>query len=178
MDGVRVCISCYNEYALAVTIGAGNTPMSKASPEMQELARRLVALEAVRDDAPASRAGAAMRVIEELRLRLIRLVGIHGFHTLLSRALALARTEVPVLETVRINADGFVEGRDETEPGREATVGATATATEGQGGTVLVAHLLELLVTFIGESLTLHLVRDAWPEASLNGADLRGEKTP
>lgn len=150
--------------------------MNKVSAEMQELARRLVDFETARDDALAVRAGVAMRVIEELRLRLIRLVGIHGFHTLLSRALALARTEVPVLETVRINADGFLEGRDETEPGREATVGATAT--EGQGGTVLVAHLLELLVTFIGESLTLHLVRDAWPEASLNGADWRGEKTP
>jgi len=152
--------------------------MNKVSPEMHELARRLVYFETARDDALAVRAGAAMRVIEELRLRLIKLVGIHGFHTLLSRALALARTEVPVLETVRINADGFLEGRDETEPGREATVGATSTATEGQGGTLLVAHLLELLMTFIGESLTLHLVRDAWPEAPLNGADWRGEKTP
>ncbi len=146
--------------------------MNKVSPEMQELARRLVAFEATRDDAPAARAGAAMRVIEEFRLRLIRLVGIHGFHTLLSRALALARTEVPVLETVRINADGFLEGQDEIGPGQKAA------ATAGQGGTVLVAHLLELLVTFIGESLTLHLVRDAWPEALLNGADWRGEKTP
>ena len=33
------------------------------------------------------------------------------------------------------------------------------------GGVVLVAHLLGLLATFIGESLTLRLARDAWPDA-------------
>jgi hypothetical protein len=32
----------------------------------------------------------------------------------------------------------------------------------------ITAHLLGLLATFIGESLTLRLVREAWPEASLD----------
>jgi hypothetical protein len=36
-----------------------------------------------------------------------------------------------------------------------------------------VAHLLELLVTFIGAPLTLSLVRDKWPDASMDGTDLR-----
>jgi hypothetical protein len=47
-----------------------------------------------------------------------------------------------------------------------------------QAGTVLVAHLLELLVTFIGAPLTLNLVRDKWPDASMGGADLRTEEKP
>jgi hypothetical protein len=34
---------------------------------------------------------------------------------------------------------------------------------------VLTVHLLNLLVTFIGESLTLHLVRDAWPNVAIDG---------
>ncbi len=33
------------------------------------------------------------------------------------------------------------------------------------------AHLVGLLVTFIGEPLTLTLVRDAWPGATLTGID-------
>ena len=29
---------------------------------------------------------------------------------------------------------------------------------------ILVAHLIQLLITFIGESLTLTLLQDIWPE--------------
>ena len=29
---------------------------------------------------------------------------------------------------------------------------------------VLVAHLIDLLITFIGEGLTLKLIHDTWPE--------------
>ena len=36
---------------------------------------------------------------------------------------------------------------------------------------MIVAQLLGLLVTFIGEPLTLRLVRDAWPNASVAGLD-------
>jgi hypothetical protein len=38
--------------------------------------------------------------------------------------------------------------------------------------------LLELLVTFIGEPLTLRLVHDTWPDASMNEANLRSEENP
>ncbi len=33
-----------------------------------------------------------------------------------------------------------------------------------EAGVMLIAHLLGLLATFIGESLMLSLVREAWPE--------------
>jgi len=47
-------------------------------------------------------------------------------------------------------------------------------ATEGPSGEVEVAlaamaittHLLALLMTFVGEAITLRLVREAWPQAS------------
>ncbi|HVK09314.1 MAG TPA: hypothetical protein VM597_11100, partial [Gemmataceae bacterium] len=44
-----------------------------------------------------------------------------------------------------------------------------------EGGVEVVAHLLGLLVTFIGEPLTLRLVRDAWPDVSAAGAAVRSE---
>jgi len=143
--------------------------MSTASPEIQELARRLLAFEAARANSSAAGVDVAARVIEELRLRLIKLAGVDGFRSLLSRALTLAKAEVPLLNTVQVRADGSVEGFDGIEQGRKA--GAAT-----QAGTVLVAHLLELLVTFIGAPLTLSLVRDKWPDVSIDGADLRTEE--
>ena len=38
----------------------------------------------------------------------------------------------------------------------------------GEAAVAITAHLLGLLVTFIGEPLTLRLVREAWPDASLD----------
>ena len=135
--------------------------MSRASPEIQELARRLIVFEAARANSSDAGADVAVLVIGELRMRLIKLAGVDGFRSLLSRALTLAKAEAPPLSTVQVQADGSVEGFDGIEQGQEA--GAAT-----QAGIVLVAHLLELLVTFIGEPLTLRLVRDKWPDASMD----------
>ncbi len=145
--------------------------MSTASPEIQELARRLLAFEAARDNTSEARVDVAMRVIDELRLRLIRLAGVDGFRSLLSRALTLAKAEVHSLNMVHVRADGSLEGFDGIEQSQEA--GAAV-----QAGIVLVAHLLELLVTFVGVPLTLRLLRDKWPDASMDGTDLRMEENP
>ncbi|MBC7912413.1 MAG: hypothetical protein H7Y30_18040 [Pyrinomonadaceae bacterium] len=145
--------------------------MSTASPEIQELARRLIAVEAARDDSPDARVDvAAVRVGNVLRLRLIRLAGVDGFSSLLSRALTLAKMEVPSLNMVRVGADGSLEGFDGVEGDQE-----TAGAVGGQAAIVLISHLLQLLVTFIGKPLTLSLVRDAWPDVPMDGADSGGE---
>ncbi|MBA3513782.1 MAG: hypothetical protein H0T77_05345 [Pyrinomonadaceae bacterium] len=140
-----------------------------ASPEIQDLARRLLAFEAAHDNSSDARAGVTVQVIEELRVHLIRFAGVDGFRSLLSRALTLAKAEVPSLNIVQVRADGSLEGFDGIVQRQEA--GAA-----WQAGIVLVAHLLELLVTFIGAPLTLRLVRDKWPDASMDGADLRTEE--
>jgi hypothetical protein len=144
--------SCHNEAAAA-------HPMSMASPEIQKLARQLLAFEATRLNSSEAGVDAAVRVIEELRLRLTRLAGVDGFHSLLSRSLTLAKVESPCLNEVRVSANGSLGGFDAVEQSQEAMV---------QAGTILVAQLLALLVTFIGESLTLRLVRESWPEASMS----------
>jgi hypothetical protein len=148
--------SSYNEATEA-------QPMSTASPEIQDLARRLLAFEAAHDNSSDARADVAVQVIEELRMHLIRLTGVDGFRSLLSRALTLAKAEVPSLNMVHIAADGSVAGFDGIEQSQ-------VTGAAGQAGMVLVAHLLELLVTFIGAPLTLRLLRDTWPDASIDEA--------
>jgi len=135
----------------------------------QDLARRLLAFEAAHDNSSATGVDGAARVIEELRLRLIKLAGVDGFRALLSRALTLAKAEVPSLNMVQVSADGSLEGFE----GIEQAQGAGAT---GPAGMILVAHLLELLLTFIGEPLTLRLVRDNSPDASMDRAYVRTEE--
>ena len=66
---------------------------------------------------------------------------------------------VPSLQTVRVTAAGRLEGIEEFASDREKGV---------EGATAIAEHLLGLLVTFIGVSLTRRLVRDAWPDASLD----------
>jgi hypothetical protein len=149
--------------------------MRTVSSEIQDLARRLLAFEEAHHDVDSTSSGApsedaAVRVIDKLRLRLIQLAGVAGFRSLLSRALTLAQAEVSALERVEVRADATLEGFAGNEEGAETA--------KGQAGIVLVAHLLELLVTFIGASLTLRLVRDKWPEASMEDTDLRTEGRP
>ena len=138
--------------------------MNTTPPAIQDLARRLIALEAEREpsDGPA---GAAVRACEKLRIPLTRLVGVAGFCSLLSRALAMAKAEAPSLDAARVRPDGSLEGLAGMGPAQDAEAGA-----------VVVAQLLGLLVTFIGEHLTLPLVREAWPDAPVGGTDRGGER--
>ncbi len=138
--------------------------MSTASPTVRALAGRLIAVEAVRDGPCAAPAGAAVRACEKLRLSLSKLAGVAGFRALLSRALAMAKAEAPALGEVQVGADGSLVGLD--VEGRDQAAGLV-----GDGGAAVVAHLLGLLVTFVGEPLTLCLVRDAWPDVPVDESD-------
>jgi hypothetical protein len=124
------------------------------------LAQRLLAYEAVVGENSEPVKSAAFRVCAKLRRPLTTLAGVAGFRSLLSRALTLARAEVPSLSAVQVAADGSLQGLDELEPqidkGRD-------------GGAILIAQLIGLLLTFIGEGLTLRLVQDVWPEAAFDG---------
>ena len=125
---------------------------------MRDLARRLLALEAA--SATTTDAHEAVRVCEKLRVSLTRFAGADGFKTLLRRALALAQSDVPSLQNVKITADSRLEGLE--------AIGSAAGNAAKEAATAIIAHLLGLLVTFIGEPLTLRLVREAWPDASLD----------
>jgi hypothetical protein len=75
------------------------------------------------------------------------------------RALALAGTELPWLRAVAVNSDGGLEGLDALEA-------QLAPGEFLRGNVLLLTLLLSLLVAFVGETLTLQLVRDIWPDSS------------
>ena len=138
---------------------------------MRDLAERLIAYETRRNKSSETKTPTACLVGENLRPHLATLMGNVGFRALLSRALALANAEVPWLSAVQVNADGSFQGLDE--------LGAQVDPDEiFEGCVVLLAQLLGLLVAFIGENLTLRLVREVWPKLSLTDLDLgTGDKS-
>jgi hypothetical protein len=118
----------------------------------RELARSLVASEADAATTPHTEA-ATMRVYEKLRRQLGAPVGIDGFHALASRALALAKSESPRLSAVQVTANGGLRGLAEVESNMNADE-------DGEAGIILIAQLLGLFLTFLGEATTLRLIED------------------
>lgn len=98
-------------------------------------------------------------------------MGRSGYHALLSRALALARKDVDWLRKVLLAEPGSLEMADDDLKKVDAEELAA-------GSTVLVAELLGLLGAFIGDHLTLRLVRDVWPTLSLKDLNFAQEDTP
>ena len=138
--------------------------MSRITSEIRDFAERLIAYEAKANLSSGAKRPAAFLVFEKLCLQLTALMGSVGFRAMLSRALALARTEVPRLRTVSVRDDGFFEGMDELE----AQAGPKQAA---EVNVILLTSFLGLLVTFIGENLTLRLVRQIWPKLPLGDLD-------
>jgi hypothetical protein len=139
--------------------------MRRATPGMRDLAERLTAYEKSLNKSSKTQTPSPFFVVEKLRPHLATLMGTGGLRALLSRALMQANAEVAWLRAVHVKADGAFEGLDEPESQLDPEEIA-------EGRIVLLAQLLGLLVTFIGETLTLRLVRDAWPKLSLNDWDL------
>jgi hypothetical protein len=131
-------------------------------PESRHLAQRLLTYEDAAGENSEPAESAAFRVCAKLRQPLTTLAGVAGFRSLLSRALALARAEAPSLSAVQVAADGSLQGLDEL-------ASQTDKEQARNGGVILVAQLIGLLLTFIGEGLTLRLVQDVWPEAAFEG---------
>jgi hypothetical protein len=130
--------------------------MSTAS--VRDLARRMLAVEAANKSAVDAHVHEAVRVCEKLRVSLTRLTGADGFASLLRRALALAKVEVPSLQSIEVKSDCSVF----EQLAADSRDGAT------DAGVAIIARLLGLLITFIGASLTVRLVGDNWPGALLD----------
>ena len=128
--------------------------------ETRNLARRLLVDEAAADKTSQSTESAVFRVYEKLHRSLCQLAGVAGFRSLASRALTLAKAEAPGLGAMQVNSDGFLHGTREFEPQIDKYH-------DEEAELILIAQLLGLLITFIGETLTLRLVQDTWPSAGL-----------
>ena len=119
-------------------------------PQTRDLAQSLIAHEGAADTSEPMEL-AAFRVCETLRPPVSALAGVDGFRALLSRALALASADAPILSVLQVAADGSFQGLDEL--GRQIDKDQAR-----EGGVILVAQLLGLLLSFIGEAMTSRLV--------------------
>jgi hypothetical protein len=137
---------------------------------MRALAKRLMAFEAQEDQEwDSGAAAAAFAVCQKMRPYLTNLMGNSGLRPLLSRALALAAAEAPWLRAVQVKADGSLQGPD-------ARAEPVAPEVSAEAGMVLIAHVLGLLAAFIGGHLIVQMVREVWPNLSLNDLDFYPEK--
>ena len=137
-------------------------------PEMRDLAQQLLTCEAAGGKTSEPVGSATLRVYEKLRTRLGELAGTAGFQSLASRALTMARSEVSSLSAVWVAADGKLEGM--------SAIGSSIDVEKDrvdEGGVILISRLLELFLIFLGEALTISLVRDIWPDAVLDDCNSR-----
>jgi hypothetical protein len=118
-----------------------------------DLARSLIAGEADSSTTSLQTEPASVRVYEKLRRQLGAPVGAEGFQALASRALALAKSESPRLDAVQVTANGGLRGLGEVES-------QTHPDEDGEVGIILIAQLLGLFLTFLGEATTLRLIED------------------
>lgn len=147
--------------------------MTQVPAAAQMLARRVLSHEAGGSPEPEMLMEAAERVETRLRGRLAELVGLIGYAALIARALRLAQAEIPTLAHVTINMrEGGLNGiRDFVEVARASS---DDPRTAEAGLTAILAHVIGLLSTFIGEDLALRLVREGWPELGQDHAALEG----
>ena len=135
--------------------------MARPATKLAELARRLVEQEARGSPDPAASAAAVETACRRLRDHLVDLLGSGGVSALLRRALHLAQREQPLLAGVTVSGDsnGCFIGLAKSL--------ASSTEEEATAAAVTVlTHMLDLLVTLLGEDLGMKPIRKLWPQAT------------
>jgi len=126
----------------------------------RDLARTLIARESDSSTTSLQTEPASVRVYERLRRQLGAPIGADGFQSLAARALALARSESPSLGTVQVMANGGLRGLGE--------IGSPSDSDDdGEAGIILIAQLLGLFLTLLGETTTLRLIEDLRLQAEI-----------
>jgi hypothetical protein len=145
---------------------------------MRDLAHRLLTYEAAAGMASEPAESSTLRVYEKLRTNLSAFAGVAAFESLAFRALTQAKSESPALWSVQVATGGSLQGLGEFEPQIEMDKDLAGEFPGDDGGVILIARLLGLLRTFLGEALTLSLLRNAWPgEAFDDPNSVHGRKT-
>ncbi|HUZ95870.1 MAG TPA: hypothetical protein VMU57_13260 [Edaphobacter sp.] len=121
---------------------------------IRDWASRLIASEVDADPSSAQTEIATLRVYEKLRRQLCAPVGVDGFQALASRALSLAKSQSPRLSAVQVTANGCLRGFGENEFRLD-------TDEDGEVGIILIAQLLGLFLTLLGEAATVRLIEGA-----------------
>jgi len=138
------------------------------SPKTRDLALCLLNYEAVSAKSSESLESATLSVYEKLRQSLSVFAGVAAFESLAFRALTQAKSEAPSLWAVKVTEDGSLQGLGEDEPQIDMDKDLADKFPAGDGGIVLIARLLGLLLIFLGEASTLSLLRNAWPSEAFD----------
>jgi len=104
------------------------------SPEIRDLAQRLLTYEAAPDTNPRPQESATLRVYEKLRQSLTAIAGVTSFQSMACRALVLAKSEDIGLGVVQITADGSLQDFSEVEPQADIDMGQTSVYQVNQRG--------------------------------------------
>ena len=135
--------------------------MAHPSPKLVELARRIVDQEAGGSPDPAASAAAVEAACRRLRDQLIDLLGSGGVSALIRRALHLAQREQPLLEGVAVSAES-----DECFISLTESLAASTDEEATAAAATVLTHMLDLLVTLLGEELGMKPIRKLWPQAT------------
>jgi hypothetical protein len=128
--------------------------MSRPSETQLKKAKQLLASEGAPWSSSEECAAAAWRIYEKLNARLSPLLGLAGVQALFGRSAKLAQAEFPSLAEVA-TPEGLTR-LGSCLQALDPTVAAEAAAT-------LFGIFLDLMTTFIGERLTVLVLRSAWP---------------
>lgn len=124
-----------------------------AQARLSGLAKKILAFESTAktsgDNSPT-----IFSVCDKIRKPLLNVAGETGFRSILARALLLSKSEVDWLQPVKISASGFFEGLGLAE-------GKLTPFDISRGEIAVLAQMLGLLFTFLGESMTHVLLHDA-----------------
>jgi hypothetical protein len=125
---------------------------------MRALSRRILEHALASHTEPEAVAGAIEGAVRRLCEGVSGLIGPVGLLALVRRATHLSRREFPWLDQLEVQVGQVMALQGLSEcvrtQGREQAM---------DGATLLLSHLLELLCTFIGQDLTLRMVRRGWP---------------
>jgi hypothetical protein len=136
--------------------------MKQGNPKLQKLALRLFEHEAKKSGNPDEPVKTIEACCQRLHDRLDRVIGAGGFRALLNRALYLAKKRYAWLEGIEIEDYLGCEFKEL----REAVKGKKPAIVNEACGLML-ANVIWLLVTFIGEDIALGLIQEAWPDVSI-----------
>lgn len=128
---------------------------------MRRYAQALIALEARGNKSAGKGRPVAVEVCERLRPHFATLLGSYGVQAIIARSLRLASKEVPWLTAVRLLDTGGWELPEQLDT--KITPEKLA-----EGGVVLVAHLLGLLMALMGEEVTLRQIHQIWSKRRLD----------
>lgn len=140
--------------------------MGQQNFQFRDLARRVLDHERGGRDTLVELVPAMEGAFRRLHEHMHNLLGQAGFQALLARAAHLTRTEAPWIESITIHVVPVF-----TLTGLAERVNREGAAEVIEGLELLLANLIGLLCTFIGDSLTLLLIRRIWPEVALETPD-------